>query len=521
MMVDQRPGVTRRQLIATAAAATIAVLDNCARAADHDHKLASISLFADIAAPVIPPGTKLVRTQGYYASGEGAAEYIQDDTLDDGYIRQHRSSAFAAADGRFFRLRIGAVVDPRSLGLRTGLGRSFAPANRQAITDALELSKSMILPAGDIDLTGTGALGIPARDGIMITGQGWRTRLVTSDTAFMLPTLSRLEIRDLWIEQTRTSSAAIQSFHANLRDIRLIRLKITMRDQAECHNNCVSFVMDNSPVGSDGVIGLDGLLIEDCWLAPGRMGVELQNHRAGDDKRKLYGYRNIIVRGCTVWKAPAIAGMGVSLSGWGTDCLISRNRFIGCQGPNVEIVGGDRTTVADNVFEDAIGPLVTASNSRVVSGCRILQNRTEGKPPPSPLFLQAVDGAEVANNRFSSTGVAVIKGANVHIHDNVFNGVGTGQLIQLDNARLAVIEKNRFMSNGNAPPQAMIIAFNDTRGCIVRFNQMECTSYDIHRDNLWFFQAAPARGSIAYGNGRRGRGQSLTEPVPPRRGHAG
>jgi hypothetical protein len=517
MAESQKPGFTRRQLVASATSATL-VLSGWVGASGQNTAIFSVGLFVDVAAPTIPSGIQVVRTEGYHAPGEGSAEYVQDD-IDDDYFRRHRSSAFAAADGRRFRLRTDTAVDPRSLGLRLGLANGFAKANRQAMLDALELGDTLLLPAGDIDLVGAGAISLPARDGLVVAGQGWTTRLVASDSAFMLPTMSRLEIRDLWIEQVATGNAAIQSFHANLRDIRLLRLKITMRDQAKCHNNCIWLVVDNSPSGADGVVGLKGLLVENCWLAPGRMGIEIQNHRPGDDKRKIYGYRDIIMRGCTVWKAPAHAGMGISMTGWGTDCLISKNRFVACHGPNVEIVGGDRTRVEDNVFEDAIGSPVSVSNFRVVRGCQILRNRTTGKPPRIVLYLQAIDGAEVAGNTLSTTGVAIIKGQNVRIHDNVFTGIGTGALMHLDNARMIMVEKNRFVSIGAVPnPQATIIAFNDTRDCVIRFNRMERADYNVRRDDLWFVQAPPARGSVVYGNERQGQGGRWVEPARQRTG---
>ena len=432
------------------------------------------------------------------------------------HLDRHR---LLRCNGRGFRLDTGGAINPEVLGLRRGLGAGHARRNQQALTEALHLSRSVTLPAGEIDFQTDDMFALPALDGMEIAGQGWATRIVTRNSAFLLPNLSHLTIRDLWIEQTATTNAAIQSFHVNLRDIRLLRLKITMRDQATCRNNCITLVMDNSPVGADGVVGLKGLLMEDCWFAPGRMGIEIQNHRPGDDRQKLYAYQDVTMRGCTVWKAPAFHGMGISLTGWGADCLIERNRFVACHGPNVEIIGSDRTSVVDNTFEDAIGSPVTASNFRIVSGCRILRNRTTGKPPPIPLFLQAVDGAEVAANAMSTTGVVIVKGSNVHIHDNVFTSINnTGAVMHLDNARHVLVEKNKLVAPGTiSNPQAMIIAFNDTRNCIIRSNQMECAGHDIHQNGLWFFQVPPARGSVAYGNERRGRRARLIEPGRPRR----
>lgn len=509
--MTNRSDITRRQLMTTAAAAAI-MLDACARAVEID--AFSIGLFASAAGRLIPADVMRVYTRGHQALGEGAAEYIHDATLNDDYLRRHSSSTFAAADGRRFRLRTGIVIDPRRLGLRMGLARGFARANRQAIMDALELGNSIILPAGDIDFAGAGPIGLPARDGITIAGAGSATRLVTTDTAFLLSDMAQLEIRDLWIEQTVTSPAAIQSFHVNLRNVRLVRLKITMRDQATCHNNCISLVTDKSPVGADGVIGVKGLLIEDCWLAPGRMGIELQNHRAGDAHNRLYGYQNVVIRGCTVWEAPAFAGMGVSLSGWGRTCTISHNRFVGCHGPNVEIIGTENLEVSGNTFESAIGSPIVVSNFRIVRGLRVLDNRTTGVPPMIGFALNAVNGCEVSRNRMATRGTFVVKGTNVRIHENELTGQGTMQIIQLDNAHNVLIENNLLHSVGRtAQRQAMVIAFNGTRGCVVRNNRMQRDDSDPRHADAWFFQAAPATGSQAYGNERRTARGVVREPA--------
>jgi hypothetical protein len=472
-----------------------------------------VGLFSELTGARIPLSANTVKTSGFDAAGLGAAIYLRDPVVDRDYVAKHPRSAFIAVGGQGFRLQVAGAINPEMLGLRLGLGRGHAAGNQEAIAEALRLSRSVELPSGNIDFQTDDSFILPSLDGMEIAGQGWTTRIVTRNSAFLIPTLSRLTIRDLWVEQVITSNATIQSYHASLQDIRLIRLKITMRDQANCRNNCIALVMDNSPIDAKGVGGLRGLLVEDCWLAPGRMGIEVQNHRIGDDKHKLYGYRDVMVRGCTVWKAPAYAGMGISLSGWGTDCSISKNRFVACHGPNVEIIGSDRTTVSDNIFESAIGAPITASNFRIVSGCRILRNRTVGSAPRIVLVLQAVEGAEVAYNALSTTGVAIIKGRNVHIHDNVFTGEGTGALMQLDNARGVIVEKNTFLSKGSIPaPQAMIIAFNDTRDCIVRFNRMERSGYDVRRQEFWFVQAPPARGSVAYGNEHISGVQRFLEP---------
>jgi hypothetical protein len=455
----------------------------------------AIGLFVNAGRADIPKDHNRVTTSGHTVAGTGVATYLHDPAVDARYLASYPHSAFRARDGRGFRLAEEEARNPETLGLRIGLGQGHASGNREALAEALRLCRKVVLPAGDI---------------MEIAGQGWTTRIVTRRSAFTLPTLSGLTIRDLWIEQVATGGATIQSLHCNLRHLSFLRLKITMRDQATCQNNCIGLVMDASPPGADGIVGLDGLLIEDCWLAPGRMGVEIQNHRG---RERLYGYRNVIMRGCTVWKAPVFAGMGISLSGWGTNCTVSNNRFVACHGANVEIIGADRTTVIRNVFEDAIGTPVSASNFRVANRCRIIANRTTGSPPLTGLFLEAVDGAEVANNHFTTTGIFVLKGSNIHLHHNTLVGQGTTQIMHLDHAHHAVIEGNVLRSVGPTRERhPLIIAFNDTRDCVIRYNRLERADYDVMNRDLWFAQSPQVRGTSIYGNERRNARQRFVEP---------
>ena len=468
--------------------------------------------FVAVGGAIIPGDVQEVRTSGYHRPGAGAAVYVQDAAVDATYLARHPTSAFRSADGRGFRLRVETPCNPEALGLRLGLNPGFAQGNQDAIAGALLLCRRIVLPAGDIDFRTDSGFILPALDGMEIAGQGWATRIVTRDSAFLLPTLRDLTIRDLWIEQVATTRSAIQSFHCNLRAIRFLRLKITMADQARHQNNCIGLVMDESPIGSDGKIGLYGLSIEDCWLAPGRMGVEIQYHR---DLKRSYGYQKVTMQGCTVWKAPVSAGMGVSLSGWGVDCLITKNRFVGCHGPSVEIIGGDRTSVIGNVFEDAIGAPIAASNFRVARDCRIINNRTIGSPSVNGLFLEAVDRLEVSSNRFDTKGVHVLKGSRIHLHDNELVGTGTAQLIHLDHAQGVVIEKNRLLSVGAAERRPMVVAFNATRNCVIRFNKLTRWDYDVLQDAQWFAQGSEVRHSSVYGNERCGRTGCLKDPRSP------
>lgn len=515
-MTNGTAGVSRREVAGFLLATGLSLLDaSCANAvATRPYQ---IGPFVTSGAAVVPPGIQDVQTSGYHRSGIGAAVYVYDAMVNAAYLSRFPRSAFRSSDGRGFRLQAQLPCNPETFGLRVGLNLGFARENQEAISEALVLCRKIALPAGDIDFTADGGFVLPALDGLELAGQGWTTRLVSQGAAFTLPTLSDLTIRDLWIEQTGTAGATIQSLHCNLRDIRFLRLKITMRDQATCQNNCIGLVMDASRPGKDGLVGLRGLLIEDCWLAPGRMGVEIQNHR---DLTRLYGYRDVTMRGCTVWKAPAFAGMGISLSGWGTDCLVENNRFVGCHGPSVEIIGGDRTSVINNRFEDAIGPPVAASNFRVARNCRIANNRTTNSPAMSGLFLEAVDGLDVSGNRFDAKGVHILKGSRIHLHNNALVGSGTVGMIQLDHAQGALIENNSFRSVGRAEPLPMIAAFNATKDCVIRFNTFTRADYDIRQDDRWVAQGPEVRRLTVHGNERCSKSGCFKEPSSAPRGTA-
>jgi hypothetical protein len=512
-MTHGSAGLTRREAGCVLLATGMTVIGgSCARAEGPEPY--QLGTFVTAGGAGIPSDVQRVRTSGYHRPGIGAAVYVYDTAVDVTYLLQHPRSAFRSRDGRGFRLQTDVPCNPESLGLRVGLNTTFAQANKDAIAEALVLCRRIVLPAGDIDFRTDDAFILPSLDGLEIAGQGWNTRILTRDSAFLIPTLRNLTIRDLWIEQVATARSTIQSFHCNLRDIRFLRLKITMQDQARHQNNCIGLVMDQSAPGPDGVIGLSGLLIENCWFAPGRMGVEIQNHR---DLKRVYGYQKVTMQGCTVWRAPIHAGMGISLSGWGADCLVTGNRFVACQGPSVEIIGGDRTHVIDNVFEDAIGAPVAASNFRVARDCRILGNRTTNAPSLNGLFLEAVDNMEVSGNKLTTRGVHVLKGSRIRLRGNEFIGSGTTQMIHLDHAQAAVIENNSFVSLGEAEHRPMIVAFSTTKDCVVRFNKMTRADYDIYRDDQWFAQGAEVRNTLVHGNERCSRVGCIKEPRAPRR----
>jgi hypothetical protein len=490
----QLHGPTRRNVV-VGAIASFGLSSGCQARAPM-----TIGLFPRGVAIGIPPHVDQVSTTGFAEAGVGAATYRYDPAIGGTEHAERPLSTFRTKDGRFFRLEPQAELDLTTVGMRVGLADGHAASNAAVLREALGLSQTVVLPAGTIDLRLPGGFGLPGRDGLTIRGQGWMTQVVGGGAIFSLPSVANFHLADLWLLQTTNDGPAIQSYHCNLRNIRLTRVKISVRDKAVSQQNCISIVVDRSPVAADGIAGLAGLAIKDCLFEPGRMGVEIQNH--GDGER-VYRYRDIVVEGTTIAKTAPINGMGISLSGWGSTCRIRNNRFVDCTGPGVEIVGADDATIEGNHFVGSLGTPVAISNTRVVKGCRIVDNKVTGAPLVG-LFIEAADGVTITGNDLSTAGAFVIKARHVDIIGNRLTAIGTAQLFQIDHARNVKIEHNVMLSQGGQDGLAMIVIFNGSRDCFVRGNRMERRGYDVANDALWVRQSSDATGIVVQSNQRIG-----------------
>jgi hypothetical protein len=486
--------LTRRNVVAGAIAA-FGLSSSCQARAPM-----TIGLFPRGAAIDIPAHVDQITTTGFAEAGVGSATYRYDPAIGGAEHSERPLSTFRTKDGRIFRLEPQEALDLTTVGMRVGLADGRAASNAAALREALALSQTVVLPAGTIDLRLPGGFALPERDGLTIRGQDWTTQVVGGGAIFSLPSVADFHLADLWLLQTTNDGPAIQSYHCNLRNICFTRVKISVRDKAVSQHNCISIVVDKSPVAADGIAGLAGLAIKDCWFEPGRMGVEIQNH--GDGAR-VYRYRNIVVEGTTVTKTAPVNGMGISLSGWGDTCRIRNNRFVDCTGPGVEIVGADDATIEGNQFVGSLGTPIAISNTRVVKGCRIVDNKVTGAPLVG-LFIEAADGVTIIGNDLSTSGAFVIKARHVDIVRNRLTAMGTAQLFQIDHARDVKIEHNVMRSEGGKDGLPMIVIFNGSRDCIVKENRMERRGYDVANDSLWVRQSSDAAGIIVQNNQRIG-----------------
>jgi hypothetical protein len=488
-------GLSRRNVVAGAIAA-FGLSGGC-----HARVFMSIGLFPRGTAIDIPPQVDQVRTTGFAVAGVGAATYLYDPAIGGAEHAERPLSTFQTKDGRFFRLKPEAMLDLATVGMQVGLAGGHAAINADALREALTLSRTVVFPAGVIDLRLPGGFILPMRDGLTIMGRGWATQVVGGGAIFSLPSLANFHLSDIWLLQTTNEGPAIQSYHCNLRNIQFTRVKISVQDKGVSKNNCISIVVDRSPVASDGMAGVAGMVIKDCWFEPGRMGVEIQNH--GDGER-VYRYRNILVDGTTVTKTPPTNGMGVSLSGWGDKCQVRNGRFVDCAGPCVEIVGADNTTIEGNQFVGNIGTPIAISNMRVVRGCKIIGNTVTGAPSVG-LFIEAADGVVITGNDLSTAGGFVIKAKHVDIIGNNLKAIGTAQLFQIDRAQNVRIERNVMRSQGGSNGQPMIVVFNGSKNCVIKGNRMERRDYDVTNNALWVRHSPDTVGLVVQNNQRIGK----------------
>ena len=88
-------------------------------------------------------------------------------------------------------------------------------------------------------------------------------------------------------------------------------------------------------------------IFKDC----GRMGIEFVNHQ-DPPLESVYRFRGIVVDRCVFTNIGSkIYGMGVSLSGYGSNCAITNNIFDNVQ-LCIEVIGFSNTTIAYNKFRN-------------------------------------------------------------------------------------------------------------------------------------------------------------------------
>jgi len=102
--------------------------------------------FAALAGAAIPPGVLHLHTSGHHTAGTGAALYAHDAACDAALLAVHPTCAFAAADGRIFRLLPqGGAISAEQCGARGDPALDHTWDDRPALQAALDYAAAMAI----------------------------------------------------------------------------------------------------------------------------------------------------------------------------------------------------------------------------------------------------------------------------------------------------------------------------------------------------------------------------------------
>lgn len=186
----------------------------------------------------------------------------------------------------------------------------------------------------------TSSITIAGKSNLWIKGVPGRTRLTSATLRTLLlftGTVTDVVIEDVEFESTLVNAAELSaaglvySDNANLSRVTFVRCGFSVND---AYSNAIKLVCDTSE--------LDRVRFYDCYITgAGRMGLEVQNHNAVQVTR----YSEVEWIGGRVANTGLVGvnGMGISLSGKGTDCKVDA-RFDNNLTCALEVVGASNST---------------------------------------------------------------------------------------------------------------------------------------------------------------------------------
>jgi len=362
--------------------------------------------------------------------------------------------------------KLGELVSVKDFG---AIGNGSAD-DIEAFEATFQASRRVFVPAGIYSFSRP--LILPDEDGLELFGEGWASKITggSANGLIELGSSDGVVVRDLWLhaETANSSHGCLQTFHTDLSNVAVERVKMT----TGATGNGTKLVTDNAATG------VDGFTLRDCVIeSPGRMGIEVQNHGSGGTIR----YRRVIIERCTISDTRGgTSGMGVSLSGIGEDCTLSRNQFDGCTGPAIELIGASKSFVQHNTIRNQVAsrPIQTA-NSTLMTGNVITHNIVVGGTPTS-VYLGSLHGALIAHNDFDLSGGAfgvVLAGTATGSSHNriVGNRIVTKSSVALlnDNIGHTTISDNDIDNSGAAGNTAAIQLYNaNSAYCYVARNRI-------------------------------------------------
>jgi len=190
-------------------------------------------------------------------------------------------------------------------------------------------------------------------NGLLITNKGDKKAVLFSKTLYSI-IVNRKPSKNISFKNIKFESVV----HTNPDDLKghdnaLLYIARETNTFAWRIENC-EFTAPNAPINGIKIYVLDGNMVSDISIRNsyfhdlGRMGAETVNH---DKPLKTARISNVIFEGNRVERTGlVISGMGISLSGRNTDCLIQHNIFKDNPNCAIEIAGNMNTDILNNTM---------------------------------------------------------------------------------------------------------------------------------------------------------------------------
>lgn len=260
-----------------------------------------------------------------------------------------------------------------------------------AIQKALNNTNVQVLvPAGTYVLGVNGTLRVNVTN-VNLYGVGTSSLITSSLTQniLFLSVCSNVSFTDIGFLATVTTSDSAAVVSTNETNITDVTFKRCFFSAPNSPANGFAGNNTNTTTITNNIRFLE-CRFENC----GRMGIEFVNHRE-PPHLILYRYRGIVVDKCTFKNIGLFEnGMGLSLSGYGMNCIITNNTFDNVQ-LCIEIVGCSNTTIAYNKFRNF--PMLNGGS--IVNGTPLRMTGVEGRL----MYNNVIIGNICQDNANSST----------------------------------------------------------------------------------------------------------------------
>jgi hypothetical protein len=429
---------------------------------------------------------------GYYVLNAGNTSLADADniayTFDD-----------SAAEARTISDKLNEFVSVKDFG---AVGDGVTD-DRAAINAALVASKSVYFPTGTYFVSGTPIFLPTGINGITLFGDGFSTKIVGGGLYGVLQLFNHdgVRISDMWLETYVEAFGCLTSFHAESSNIYVERCKFTTN--GPILTNGIKMVMDLSTVG------LDGMVIRDCIFdAPGRMGIEIQNHGSGSTVR----YRNVTIENCKILRTGEAVGggtstgMGISFTGIGQNCAVLNNYLDQCTGPSIENIGASSTIISGNKINRAKARPIQTANTYLMSNNVISKNIVTNLDATlgNGLYLGSMANCVISNNYFDLTGksnafVEITSAGIANTGKNLFNGN-----VVRTNATYAVVVDS-------CPDNTITSNILDNSASVSNFATIRCLNASSTRNTVFSNYVAKGTGGAIFDNASSATGNIFAD----------